>query len=160
VRALLVLSFLLMACGGGTATTSPAATPASHGPTGPSANSSNAGHVNDPAHIDGTWSYTTSSTCDTLTAHGEVIWAWDHDAAEYLETGWAEWDTGDPAHVDWTCTLRWEATTEELVGICPEKTGETTSIRWRELPETGGLRAWELAWTTSAGCSYSGIARR
>jgi hypothetical protein len=158
VSSFLVCALALTACGGAAATTTPPAT-ASHHASGPSANSSNAVHVDDPAHIAGTWSYIYSSSCDDMRGHGEVVWTWNHDTAEYSETGWVEWDSGDPGHSDWACTLRWEATTEELVGVCPDKTGESTTSRWVELPEAGGLRAWELAWS-SGDCSYSGIARR
>jgi hypothetical protein len=152
-----VAALFLAACGSAAATTPP---PAAAGP-GPSGNSSNASHVADPAHIEGPlWSYTTSSTCDTRTSHGELHWVWDHATSTYIESGWAEWDTGDPVHVDWTCILRWESTSEELVGECPEKTGEPTLVRWRELPPTAGLHAWQLDWVTDGDCVMSAIARR
>lgn len=150
-------AIVLSACGGAAATTPPPAS--SDEPRG---NASNAGHVPDPAHIEGPlWSYTTSSTCDTRTSHGELTWVWDRATSTYLESGWAEWDTGDPVHVDWACVLRWESSTEELVGECPEKTGAPTLVRWREVAPVGGLHAWQLDWVTEGdGCVMTAIARR
>jgi hypothetical protein len=151
-----ILALLLAACGGAASATPPPATAAE-----PRGNSSNAGHVADPAHIEGPeWSYTTASTCDSRTSHGELTWTWNASNSTYLEVGWAEWDTGDPVHVDWSCVLRWESTSEELVGECPEKTGGPTLVRWRELAPTGGLHAWQLDWTTTDGCTMTAIARR